>query len=834
LKPVLALLAFALAAHAQKLNFDPGWKFIQADPPNAASPALDDSKWSTVSLPHTFNDADGSSDWSGRTWYRKTFTPPVSMSGKQIFIEFEGVGQTAEVYLNGKLLGTSKNGFIPFGFNLTLGLRFGEKNVIAVMADNSKSPQPRPANGGIYRNVYLHVTDGLHISLPLFSFLQTAGPYVYATDISDRAARINIEVPIENDRGLPTNVEVVAQVIGGAGEMLAEWRRPGPMPAGGAVTVNLGGIINYPRLWEPAYPYLYTAMLSLRVGGQLVDTQRIPFGIRSARWDAATGLSINGHQLNLHGWSQQSGEAWPALGAALPDWLHFFTLAMMKDAGGNFIRWDRDAAAPAALDASDRLGLIAAQPSLDSEDAAAWRDTIVYYRNHPSILTWEGGAQELRAYMDQYDPHGGREIARLPEAGKRDVSQGRAWDASGQLAVNQIARYVKEPGANPLFSDSVDPVRFPKEAYYVSKTILHEGPQLYIIGHWTYPAGSKKTVNVASNAEEVELFLNGKSLGRAKPQNTYLFIFPDVAFEPGEIKAIAYVNGGQVATTSKHTEGPPVALKMTPIAAPGGWRADGSDVLLIDVEAIDANGDRCPTLQQRVNVEIQGPAIWRGAPYLELEAGVNRIALRSTLTAGEVTIGVKAEGLLPASITVRSNSIPFQNGYSVLLPALQAGPPLRPQGAGGAFVPVTRPAAGPTTGQFITAFTYSGPAPGVQVVTLAAPGKRAYVEAAIPLGPLPPELVGADYIEPALMDQLYITTDLMDVAVKAGTTITVAHDERIPPPSWLTNQFQATPQRIIVGGVPMILYQRKAQQAESLTLGSNGDRGGNMYLVFVK
>jgi beta-galactosidase len=832
-KTVFALLAFALAAHTQKLNFDPGWKFIQADPPNAAAPAFDDSKWSAVSLPHTFNGADASSDWAGRTWYRKTFTPPDSMSGKQVFIEFEAVGQTAEVYLNGKLLGTSKTGFIPFGFNLTLGLRFNEKNVIAVMADNSKSTQPRPAHGGIYRNVYLHVTDGLHISLPLFNFLQTAGPYVYATDISDRAARINIEVPIENDRGLPTNVEVVAQVIGFAGEMLAEWRRPGPMPAGGAVTVDLGGIINNPRLWEPSYPYLYTIMLSLRVGGQLVDTQRIPFGIRSAHWDAASGFSINGHQLKLHGWSQPSTEEWPGLGAALPNWLHFFTLAMMKDAGGNFIRWDRNAAAPAALDASDRLGIIASLPGFDGGDAAAWRDTIIYYRNHPSVLMWEGGAQEA----SQYDPHGGREIVRVPaaEASNHGESPRGLWDASEQNAVNTIAQHVKEPAANPLFSDSVDAARLPKEAYYVSKTMFHEGPQVYIIGHWNYLAGAKKTVNVASNAEEVGLFLNGKSLGRAKPQDTYLFTFPNIAFESGEIKAVAYANGREVATASKHTTGPPVALTMTPTIAPDGWRADGSDVLLINVEAVDANGDRCPTCQQRVDFETQGPAILRGNAYLDLEAGVNRIALRSTLTEGDVAITAKSAGLRPASITVHSNSIPFQNGYSVLLPPLQPGPLLRPPGASRAFVPVPGPpAAGPTSGQYITAFTYSGPAPGVQVVTLAAPGKRAYVEAAIPLGALPPELIGADYIEPALMDQLYITTNLMDVAVKAGTTITVAHDERIPPPSWLTGQFQATPQRIIIGGVPMILYQRKARQAESLTLGSNGDRGGNMYLVFVK
>ena len=107
----------------------------------------------------------------------------------------------------------------------------------------------------------------------------------------------------------------------------------------------------------------------------------------------------------------------------------------------------------------------------------------------------------------------------------------------------------------------MDGVRLPKEAYYVCQTMFRDDPQVFIIGHWTYPAGTKKTVYVTSNAEEVELFVNGKSLGRAKPKDRYLFTFPDVVWQPGEIKAVAYTGGKAVATTSKHTVGPPVALE---------------------------------------------------------------------------------------------------------------------------------------------------------------------------------------------------------------------------------------------------------------------------------
>jgi beta-galactosidase len=187
-------------------------------------------------------------------------------------------------------------------------------------------------------------------------------------------------------------------------------------------------------------------------------------------------------------------------------------------------------------------------------------------------------------------------------------------------------------------SGEVDGARLPKEAYWICRTAFRDDPQLHIIGHWTYPEGTKKNMYVASNAEQVELFVNGKSLGRGAVSERYLFTFPNVVWEPGEIKAVAYIGAKPVATESKRTAGPPVALKMTSITAPGGWRADGSDVALVDVEAVDARGERCPTFQQRVDFAVEGPGLWRGGynsgkikstnnAWLDLEAGINRVAV---------------------------------------------------------------------------------------------------------------------------------------------------------------------------------------------------------------
>jgi beta-galactosidase len=213
--------------------------------------------------------------------------------------------------------------------------------------------------------------------------------------------------------------------------------------------------------------------------------------------------------------------------------------------------------------------------------------------------------------------------------------------------------------------------------------MFRDDPQVHIIGHWTYPQSTHKTVYVVSNAQEVELCVNGRSLGRAKPTDRYLFTFADVAFEPGEITAVAFIGNQPVATQTKCTAGSPVALKVTPIVSPDGFEADGSDVALFDVEAVDEHGQRCPTFQHRVDFEIDGPGIWRGGynsgkinsinnPYLDLECGINRVAVRSTLTAGQITVRAATQDLRPASVTITSRSAKIEDGSVSPLSAVSA------------------------------------------------------------------------------------------------------------------------------------------------------------------
>lgn len=1013
----LALATVASAAERLTLNFNPDWRFLKDDPAGAQAPGFDDHAWTQVSTPHTYNDIDTFAHWStpghrgeqlqwgGRTWYRKTFTPPAAWQGKKVYIEFEAVRQIAEVYLNGTLLGTCKTGFTPFGFDLTPHLKLGQPNVLAVMVDNRfmkdpldpatvaelakrsgetaaggaaplsstanpnlgqlseqvnktipdkvedlqadqipwNNPHWHPAHGGIYRNVRLIVTDPVHISLPLYSFLQTAGPYVYATNISSESAEISAEVPVQNDGAAAAEVSVQVEVIDADGKRFPAQQAKIPVPAHGATSVTVSSPLAHPRLWEPDYPHLYRVALTLRIGNQIVDTAEIPLGIRAVRWDAAQGFFINGHHLKLHGWGQKPTNEWPGLGAALPDWLHDYTLRLMHDAGGNFVRWGHSASGPAQISAGDRLGIVALQPGTDGESdtvKAAWtlrtmafRDTVIYFRNNPSILIWEGGNQkvthdhaaELHGFVEKYDPHGerayahrradkitaeymdigvgtegGREIASLPVVEgeyDREESPRRVWDnysppnfgypeakgmtydlTSEEFAKNEVSQYVTKlgaadhsGGANWIFSDStsggrvpaevdraggeVDGVRLPKEAYYVCAAMFRADPQVHLIGHWTYPAATKKTLYVASNGDAVELFVNGKSLGHGEVSNHYLFTFKDVAYEPGEIKAVASLKGQSIATDIRRTAGAPVALKLTSLTAPGGLRADGSDIALIDVEAVDAQGNRCPTVQQRVDFTTAGPALWRGGydsgkinsinnPYLDLEAGINRVAVRATRTAGRITVTAKSAGLHDASITIDSHAFAADGGFTATPPAVPAVklPATEPRTTFAAATATPRGAAAKTPastapGKFIRNFNYTGPTASiVHVETGAQNGKNIFVDREYKFTDLPVALAGADWAQLADDDQRYSAVDLIELAVAAGSTVTIAHDPRTAVPAWLVKQFQPAGQNLTVNGKPMALFTHHSEKDESLTLGSNTDGAptrANMYVLLV-
>jgi beta-galactosidase len=304
-----------------------------------------------------------------------------------------------------------------------------------------------------------------------------------------------------------------------------------------------------------------------------------------------------------------------------------------------------------------------------------------------------------------------------------------------------------------------------------------------------------------------------------------------------------------------------VALKLTAISAPGGLRADGSDVALFDVEAVDARGERCPTVEARVDFTVGGPGVWRGGynsgklnstnnTYLDLEAGIARVSVRATRAPGVVTVRATSAGLTPAFARVASVAFAAENGMAAVMPAVPPAtlPAASPSGArvfpvtgaalaGGGTGPGAAANARGMVGRFTKAFNYSGPSSYlVHVETQARNGKNVYVDIDGPFAALPAELDGADWVQAANRENLYNAVDLMEVSVVAGATVSIAHDDRLPRPAWLTRQFQPTALTLTMGGRAMTVFSRRVERDESLTLGANTEAqapAANMYVVFV-
>jgi beta-galactosidase len=805
-------------------SFNPGWKFIREDVTNAEQVAFDDSKWADVSAPHTYNDVDSYTDfishsggdrhaWTGITWYRKHFKLPADAKGGKVILEFEGLKQAGRFWVNGKLVGRFENGVTACGLDLTDFVNFDGDNVIAVKVDNSNDYKEEatgtgyewmgrafnPNYGGLNHDIVLHLTGKVYQTLPLYENLKTTGTYIYPSNfsINDKTCDVNIESQVKNESGDQQSITLSAVVVDAAGKVCAKFQSDVlDLVTGETEVFTASGKLTEAKFWSDENPNLYDVYTILTVNDKVVDVQKIKTGFRKAEFKGGAGTGgvwINDKFVYLTGYAQRSADDWAGLGEAYPDWMHDYNAALVRSTHANYIRWMH--ISPQAVDvrACDQAGIVEVCPAGDKEGDAQgrqWdqrvevmRDSMIYFRNNPSIFFWESGnsgvttphLQQMIDLQKQFDPNGGRVVgcrtlnqeSATPIAGYfgvmigqdprtdeltnptamfraysaerrdrapfietedfRDEAARRFWDdfsppffgfkpgpndtyhwnsetfciaAAGRYNdyfINRISNpdpaHSKWSGyASIYWSDSnadgrqdssevcrvsgkVDSVRLPKQAYYVYRVMQNPAPDIHIIGHWTYPTNTVKNIYVAANhCDAVELFVNGKSLGKSStPRNGYIFEFPQIKFEPGKISAVATANGKTVAQDEIETAGEAKVIKLTPHTGPDGLQANGSDVAFFDVEVVDAQGRRCPTDEARVDFKVDGPAIWRGGYnsgkpnsvnnlWLDTECGINRVSIRSTLIPGAITLTATRDGLEPATVKIESQPVAITDG----------------------------------------------------------------------------------------------------------------------------------------------------------------------------
>ena len=446
---LLTALVVAAGTNARgRHNFNSEWRLAVGDPADAALPTADDSRWQRVTLPYAFNGHEAfAKDIADLTdtvcWYRKTFTVTADAATHRFFIEFEGVRQGADFYLNGHHLGYSENGVMACGFDLTPYIRRG-RNVMAVRCDNSWQYRSRQydsryqwndrnfnANyGGIPKNVFLHVTGQLYQTLPLYSNLGTTGTYIYATDIdvAARSAVVHAESEVRNDDARTHTFIYSVALRDADGNTVATFAgQTATLQPGQTTTVMASAAVADLHLWSWGYGYLYTVETSLIEDGRTVDVVATRTGFRKTRF-AEGKIWLNDRCMMVHGYAQRTSNEWPGVGLSVPAWLSDYSNALMVASGGNMVRWMHVTPWRQDVESCDRVGLPQAMPAGDAEkdvQGPRWqqrldlmRDAIIYNRNSPSILFYESGNEsisrqhilQMKALRDRYDPHGGRAV----------------------------------------------------------------------------------------------------------------------------------------------------------------------------------------------------------------------------------------------------------------------------------------------------------------------------------------------------------------------------------------------------------------------------------------
>ena len=797
--PAAAPASAAPASAARAVyDFNPGWKLHVGDLPQASATAFDDAGWQGVTLPHAWNEDDAfkkdiAALSTGIAWYRKHFTLPAGARGKKIFLEFEGVRQAGEVFVNGHAAALHENGVMAFGVDIS-ALAVAGDNVVAVRTDNAWEYKEKETGqryqwsdsnfnanyGGIPKNVRLHVAGKLYQTLPLYSSLGTTGVYVYARDfdIAKRSATIVAESQVRNEYADARTFSYEVTLRDGDGKQVARFTgAPQTIAAGATAIVKASARVADLHFWSWGYGYLYDVATAIKVGASVADVVHTRTGFRKTEF-ADGVIKLNERVMQVHGYAQRTSNEWPAVGMSVPPWLSDYSNRLMVDSNANMVRWMHVTPWKQDIESLDRVGLAQAMPAGDSEAdvtgrrweqrIALMRDAIIYNRNSPSILFYESGNRgvseahmgQMQALRDLWDPHGGRasgsremlnsrvaeyggemlyinKSARIPMWAmeySRDEGLRKFWDElsppfhrdgdgpqhkgadaaiynrnQDSHAIEDVKRWydywherpgtgtrVSSGGVNIIFSDSnthhrgaenyrrsgeVDAMRIAKDGFFAHQVIWDgwvdiERPRIHIIGHWNYAPAAHKTVTVVSSAEQVELFLNGVSLGRGERSEHFLFTFKDVAWQAGALRAVGYgADGAVVCDATVNTAGAPATLHLTARTAPGGLRADGADLALLEVEVVDAAGQRNPIALDMVDFKVDGPAEWRGgiaqgpdnyilAKSLPVEGGVNRVFVRSTTQAGDIVVHASAKGLNGATLTLHALPVSVAGGLA--------------------------------------------------------------------------------------------------------------------------------------------------------------------------
>jgi beta-galactosidase len=791
--------ALAAVAPREQLLFDFGWKFQfghGSDPArdlgfgygqgdfaktgqfDFSKAKFDDSKWRALNLPHDWavelpfvhDDAQNSHGFKplGRRypetsvgWYRREFEIPASDLGRRIAVDFDGAFRDVLVFVNGCFIGRNDNGYAPFRFDLTDFLAYGQKNYIVARVDASLGDGWFYEGAGIYRHVWLTKTDALHLG--------KWESYVRA-ELNGSEAKLSLGTVVVNEGDKPEVALVSWAIYDSDGKMIPQGAgsvHSEPVQPGQSSSFTAEITLPEPKLWSPDTPNLYTAEVSVSSGGKPRDAERVSFGVRTAVFDPEKGFFLNGKSIKLQGTCNHQDHA--GVGAAVPDRLQAFRLAVLRQMGCNAVRTSHNMPTPEWVEACDRMGVMmmceTRQMSSNPEGMAQLEVMIKRYRNSPSIVMWSVGNEEFllqetmaeqgakiaatmvrrcheldptrpvssavngsneQGVSDAFDiigfnynlkyPDGfHKKYPKRPQYGSETASAfytrgdystdplrntessydlnpakwgetaeewwtfyaTREWEAGGFMWTGFDYRGEPSPYGWPSINSQfgvIDVCGYPKDAFFYYKSWWSAEPVLHLFPHWNFEGreGEEIPVWVFSNLDEVELFVNGRSLGSQRlPHLGHLEW--KVKYEPGVIEARGTKDGKVVLTGKRETTGPTVAIRLT--ADRTEIDADGEDVSILKVEALDKEGRPVPTASNLIAFKVSGAGSLIGVgngdpncqesdkePKRSLFNGLAQVIVQSTKRSGEIHIEAVKEGwdgpeLTPAKLTVTTRKV---------------------------------------------------------------------------------------------------------------------------------------------------------------------------------
>ena len=692
----------------------------------------------------------------GKGHYRLHYTPSKSLEGQRVLIDFEGVMYTADIYVNMKRVGGTNYGYVGFEIDITNELKYGEDNLIEVVADTREPGNSRwYTGGGLIRNVSIIATP---------KDLYFGRHPLYITTRENRFVSIGAEF---TNRTKEQSTHIAVQITGPDGETVYNETtslKRHKMARTQEERIATDVEIKEPKIWDLDTPYLYTVKAQLlREDGTVADETCETFGIRTVEFGPDFGMKLNGKKVLLKGYANH--HTLGALGAAAYPKAIEKRLKLIKQFGMNHIRTSHNPYSRDFIKLCDKYGILLVDELYDKWTRQHtggkvafeehWQQEVPEWvkrdRNSPSVVLWSLG-NELqqdpnmpfndfgvtmyklqKTLLQRYDstrlvtvamhpryrnwetdslPHDlamqtdiqayNYRYMYFPGDGRRfpwmtfyqseastsamgpnffemnlDKVIGLAyWGAIDYLGESQ--GWPAKGWAQGVFDISLEPK--PK-AYFMKSFFMPEEPLVHIAvidskndvmwngvqtgndgmsDHWCRQPGTELTLVTYTNADEVELRLNGKSLGRkqnpkgdSKKRNQIKW--EGITYADGKLEAIAYNSGKAVARHQIETTGKAVSLRVTP--EDSEWRADGTDLMHLRIEAVDNKGRRVPMAQDELKFEIEGDAsivaVSNGdinsdelnvTDHRHLWNGSALVILRAGRTASKVTLKTSADG----------------------------------------------------------------------------------------------------------------------------------------------------------------------------------------------